>query len=105
MKFVIDISISSTSGGAFGNVHGEIDLSEAPQIGDTISFFSPRVADLARVPAFTRLLRVKDRILEANGGSKPVSLALDDLIVPTAEDARTIAEYFQKGFSLSVDIY
>ena len=105
MKVLIDISIFATSGSAFGNAHGEIELSETPQIGDTISFVFPRVEGLVRVSAFTGLLRVKDRILDANGGSRPVSLALYDLVVPTVEDARAIAEYLEKGFGLFFDKY
>lgn len=104
MKFSIDISIFARSDGAFGNATGTIELDVAPQIGDTISFTFPRATGLARVVGFTGMLRVKDRVLNAGGGSN-ISLALDDLVVATLEEARAVAEYLEKGFGLGIDTY
>jgi hypothetical protein len=103
MKVAIDISIF-TSGGAFGNASGTLELEAAPQVGDTISFAFPKVAGMMPVPGFTGMLRVKDRVLNAADGVG-VSLALEDIVVPTEEHAHAIAEYLEKGFGLGVDMY
>ena len=104
MKFEIDISIFTSSDGAFGNATGSIELEVAPNVGDTISFVFPSAPGVSPVAGFTGLLRVTDRVLSAGGGSK-ISLALDDITVPNAEVARAVAEYLEKGFGLGVDTY
>jgi hypothetical protein len=104
MKFSIETLICTNSDGAFGNATGTIELDVVPQIGDTISFAFPKAKGLARVVGFTGMLWVKDRVLNAGGGSN-VSLALEDLLVGTLKEARAVAEYLEKGFGLSVDTY
>lgn len=104
MKVAVDISIFTSAGGAFGNATGTMELDIVPQVGDTISFVHPKVTGLSPVAGFTGLLRVTDRVLNGAGGSE-VSLALDDIIVPTLEDARALVKYLEKGFGLGIDTY
>jgi hypothetical protein len=104
MKFSIDVSIFTQSNGAFGNVTGTIELDAAPQIGDTISFAFPKIADLARAAGFTGMLRVRDRVFNVGGGSN-IALSLEDLELSTVEEARAVAEFLEKGFGLGTDVY
>jgi hypothetical protein len=102
MKFSIDVLICTDSDGPFGKATGTIELEVTPQIGDTISFAFPR--GLARVVGFNGMLWVKDRILNAGGGSN-VLLALNDLLVATLEEASVVAAYLEKGFGLGIHTY
>jgi len=104
MKVTVDFSIFTKSGGAFANADGTLELDVLPQIGDTISFAFPKEAGLTRVPGFAGMLRVRDRVLDA-GGASGISLALDDLVMPTVGEADSVAEYLEKGFGLAVNKY
>jgi len=104
MKVSVDISIISKSAGAFGVASGTLEFEIVPQIGDTISFATPRVAGLPRVVGFSGMLRVVDRMLNAGGGSS-AGVSLEDIVVPSVEEARAVATYLEKGFGLGVDIH
>jgi hypothetical protein len=104
MKIAIDISIMTKSDGAFANVTGTITLEVIPQVGDTISFAFPKTQNVAPVLGFTGMLRVADRVLDAGEGPK-VSIALEDVILSTVQEARAVGEYLEKGFGLTVDPY
>ncbi|HEV7606576.1 MAG TPA: hypothetical protein VGO61_04530 [Steroidobacteraceae bacterium] len=104
MKIEIDISIFTSSDGAFGSATGSIELEVVPQVGDTISFVFPKAPGVLPLAGFAGLLRVTDRVFSAGGGSK-ISLALEDITVPNADAARAVAEYLDKGFGLGVDTY
>ena len=86
MKVTVDFSILTKSSGAFANATGTLELEMLPHIGDTISFAFPKDTALARAPGFTGMLRVRDRVLDA-GGALNISLALDDLVMPTVGEA------------------
>ncbi len=40
-----------------------------------------------------------------NANSDILQVGLSDLTVPTAADARAVAEYFERGFGLFADVY
>jgi len=103
MKVAIDISIFTSSDGAFGNTSGSMDLDVAPQVGDTVSFAFPKT-NLARVAGFSGMLRVENRVLDAGGGLN-VTLALEDIVVASTADAWAVVEYLEKGFGLVTNVY
>jgi hypothetical protein len=102
MKLSIDISIFTDSDGAYGQVMGSITVDIVPQIGDSISFLFPLVQVTERSMAFPGLLRVKDRIFNAAADSS-VALSLEDVVVPTREDADVVAKLMETGFRFTVD--
>jgi len=104
MKIAIDISISTSAGRAFGNASGTLEFDVVPQIGDTISFAFPKAQGLAPVAGFTGILRVRDRVLSASG-ELGISLVLEDIVVPSVDHARAVAEYLEKGFGLGINEY
>jgi hypothetical protein len=102
MKVLVDVSIFSKQAGSFGNAAGELELPWVPQVGDTISFTV--FGSDSPPPPFGGLLKVTDRVIAASGATSP-SLALEDVIVTTAADARAVASYLETVFGLFVTAY
>lgn len=101
MKVTVDFSVFTAEAGAFGNLTGEIDVSVAPQIGDSISFmFSKSKATLDPSTGFSGMLKVTDRVIVANQGNQQLALALSDIVVPTKSDAVKVIQYFELAYNL-----
>ena len=100
MKFGINVSIFLTDGAALGNLTGDIDVSMALLVGDTISFTSPRKSTRAHLgTSFTGILRIKDRILIANEHASPL-LSLSDIVVADRGAAKAVIDYLEDGFDM-----
>ena len=95
-KVHVDISLF-TKETAFGRISGLLELAVIPQVGDSISFLFPKGGQAT--PPAAGLIRVTDRIINANGDDE-VSLSLDDLTVETATDARRIMTFFEDAYGL-----
>lgn len=105
MKVLVDFSIFTEMPSAFGNIVGSVDVETFPIVGDSLWFLNP--SNGARMPAcgFSGRLVVEGRSLTVNPQREGVALGLSDLTVPTANDARAIAEYFERGFGLLLNEY
>jgi hypothetical protein len=105
MKVHIDFSIFTSEPSAFGNANGAVDVATVPVVGDVIWFLNPKSGVKMPTSGFPGFLQVERRSLAVNENDSLVRIGLTDLTVPTTVDARAIAEYFEKGFELFVDIY
>jgi hypothetical protein len=105
MKVVVDASIITQEGGAFGNVSGAITVSFEPQVGDTLSFI-PTGQKGGDVPQeFSGLVRIRSRIITAGGDSHGLSLALEDITVPTVADAQALMAFFEHAHGLFANVF
>ena len=86
MEVIVDASIFTREGGAYGNVSGSLQLSFEPQIGDTISFL-PSERSGPALPASPAHFGVTDRILAAGGDKHGLLVELEDINVDTVADA------------------
>jgi hypothetical protein len=104
MKVVVDVSIFTREGGAFGNASGAIDVSFEPHVGDSISFLPTR-AGAEIPPMFTGLLHVEGRTITAGGDSHGLMLSLEDVTVDTVEDAQAILAFFEDAHGLFANVF
>ncbi len=104
MKVVVDASIFTREDGSFGNVSGAVELSYEPHAGDLISFH-PTAASGPFPPGFTGMVEVTQRIHSAGGDPHGLLVSLEDITVQTIRDAQRLAEFFQAGFALHVNVY
>jgi hypothetical protein len=104
MEVIVDASIFTREGGAYGNVSGSLELSFEPQIGDTISFL-PNARSGPCPAGFTATLRVTERILAAGGDKHGLLVQLEDIKVDAVADAATLSAFFQEGFGLFVNAF
>lgn len=107
MKIYIDFSVFTESGGAFGNVTGEIEFAALPQAGDIVALPLAK-AGVALDPqsGFMGLIEVHRRLLIANpGDGRGIQLSLSDVTVPTPDAARILADYLERAFGLFIDVY
>lgn len=91
MKVAIDFSVFIEDEGVFGNVTGEVDVPIEPQIGDSLSFlFSSGQCKLDVGAGSAGMLKVTDRIVPVNQNDQLLSLALNEVVVPTKSDALNV---------------
>ncbi|MBL8298008.1 MAG: hypothetical protein JNN30_06605 [Rhodanobacteraceae bacterium] len=105
MKVIICFSIFTSEPSAFGSANGVVELAATPVIGDAIWFLNPKPGVKMPTCGFGGSLLVENRSLAANAHERPLQVGLSDLNVPTVSDARAIADYFEQGFGLFVDVY
>lgn len=105
MKVIVGFSIFIGVSAAFGGASGAIELPTVPVVGDAIWFLNPKPGVIMPVCGFAGVLVVERRSLAANECDGSVQVSLSDLTVPTADDARAIAAYFESGFDLFLDVY
>lgn len=104
MKVRLDFGIVVSPGNAIGNASGEISAEIVPNIGDTISFMNSEVG--AAIPGGASqggLLRVVDRVFDANGGE--VLLSLEDMEIANEKAMVDIISYLERCHMLVVDYY
>lgn len=107
MKVHIDLSLFYGASGAFGNVHGDLELVAVPFIGSSV-VLAPALNETlpVLVTGFNGIVKVTDvRFAPATSLVKGVSLSLEDLVLESAEDARKVMNYLEEGFGLFGDEY
>lgn len=107
MKIHVDVSLFCNPTGAFGNVHGEIELASAPSIGSSIVFMFPHNGTTSVcVPGFDGIVNVTDvRFTPAPSLTAGISLGLDGIVLQSEGDARKVMKYLEEGFWLFGDEY
>lgn len=105
MKVIVDFSIFTNESSAFGSANGTVNVVAVPVVGDVIWFLNPKPGVSMPSCGFSGCLDVERRSLAVNEHDGHVRVGLSDLTVPTTNDARALAEYFEKGFELFVNIY
>jgi hypothetical protein len=105
MKIHIDFSVL-TPHSAVGNVHGEMEFQVVPRQGELVSFISPKnKATLHAICGVTYQLKV-EHVIHSRLESAPHSqLSLEDLTLPTTQDAEKAMAYLEQGFGLYADFY
>lgn len=100
----VDISVVGI-GTAYGRLSGAIDVGTIPQIGDQLSFLSPKYGELpAEIGEIPYLLRVTDRILTANTDDEAL-LSLEDIVAETDATARIVMAFFEECHGLFAEPY
>jgi hypothetical protein len=107
MKIHIDLSLFYGATGAFGNIHGNLELAAAPFIGSSIVLVPALNETLpVLVPGFNGVVKVTDvRFAPASSLVSEVSLSLEDLVLQSEDDARKVMKYLEEGFGLYGDEY
>jgi hypothetical protein len=107
MKIHVDVSLFCSQSGAFGNIHGDLELAGVPAVGSSIVFMSPSNGVLpVRVPGFGGSLKVTDvRFAVGQTMTAGISVSLDDLVLHSEDDARQVMKYLELGFGLFGDEY
>ena len=105
MKIYIDFSVL-TPHSAVGNVHGELEFKVMPREGEVVNFSAPKnKAELVAIPGIGYQLKV-ERVIHSHINSAPhVQLSLEDMVLPTTQDAKKVIAYLEQGFDLYADIY
>src|SRR5258706_7488472 len=107
MKVHVDLSLFYGATGAFGNVHGDLELAAVPFIGSSV-VLAPALNETlpVLVPGFNGIVKVTDvRFAPATSLVREVSLSLDDLALQSVDDARQVMKYLEEGFGLFGDEY
>lgn len=100
----VDISVLGI-GAAYGRLSGSIDVGIIPQIGDQLSFLSPKRGELpTEIGEIHYLLRVTERILAANADDEAL-LSLEDIVTETEASARIIMAFFEECHGLFAESY
>ncbi len=100
----VDISVVGV-GTAYGRMSGSIDVGIIPQIGDHLSFLSPKRGELpAEIGEIPYLLRVTNRILAANADDEAL-LSLEDIVAETESSARIVMAFFEECHGLLAEPY
>ncbi|MGH6652175.1 MAG: hypothetical protein ACREB7_13710 [Sphingopyxis sp.] len=103
-RVYVDISLLGI-GTAYGRVSGSIDVETIPQIGDQLSFGSPKHGELpAEIGEIPYLLRVTDRIIAVNAGDV-VQLSLEGIVTETEVRARLVMAFFEECHGLFAEPY
>ncbi len=103
MKVYIDFSLMSETG-AFGRVHGDIELAIVPRSGDTISLSSGKGnRPLPQIRNFPYTVKVDHAILQA--GSEEILISCGNVIVSSKDEALKVADYLEKELDLYFDDY
>ncbi len=105
MKVHIDSSIRTSGGRAFGRVSGVIEVAIEPHVGDSISFLPQPGMAVKPLRGFAGALKVTTRVIPANSKVEMPSLSLEDSIVLSLDDAKSLLQFYEKGFGLVVDVY
>lgn len=104
IKVLVDFSIFTQEQKSFGSVSGSVNLIVAPMVGDKI-WFTDTADDIPfPLSGFGGYVTVERRMLTANSENGGLLIMLSDLVLPTENDARAVAEYLESGFGLFVDV-
>src|SRR5207237_3969010 len=95
----------NTAVASLGRISGPLEFLAVPHIGDVVSLiFSPEGSSAAQSGAPQLQLKVKT-VIHMPGPLARVMLMLEDVVLESAEDAKLLAEYLEKGFDLFYDAY
>lgn len=104
MKILVDASILVESLTAYGRLSGPLTLAAVPAPNALISFQFPPREKMSPPVGFVGQLRVGTVIFHpGNGSDAEVLVMLEDLVVPSTEDAKNVANYLTRGFGLQVE--
>ncbi|MCW7541263.1 hypothetical protein OOT46_25975 [Aquabacterium sp. A7-Y] len=106
MKIYVDFSVFSSDGTAVGRVSGTVDLVAVPPLGSFLMLNQPRNGTMPKfIEGFTGRLRVTELQFQPSLEEVGVAASLEDVVVPSVEDARELMRFFQEAFGLSPDEY
>lgn len=104
MRVAIDFSVYTQADGAFGNVTGSVSLIVLPEAGDSILFPFKEGED-SSLSGFSGILKVMHRVIPIDQENAQIMLALEDVEVPSVEDAMRLAKYLESAFDLFCVVY
>lgn len=100
-RIAIDFSIFSPD--AFGNATGDLDVVHSPAQGDEVELLGsiPKLA----IPGFSGRLRVTSIVNYEHLGPGMVGYMLEDVELPSRDDALRLAKFLREELDLFVDEY
>jgi hypothetical protein len=109
MRVRIDFSIYCAECGAFGMVHGDIELVALPPIGAVVNLSMPaNRTEWPKIRGYLGQLRIENIMmipvdLPAEPDRSYVTLMLEDVNLHSVLDGRTLLKYMEEGFGLYGD--
>jgi hypothetical protein len=102
----IDFSVFLSSGTAFGNVDGVMELPFVPRLGERLSFLFPGNGVMPLVlPNFSGIRQVESVVYNPSDPATPVLLSLETVTLATSAEALALFQFFKEGFGLHGNEY